>query len=99
LAVKFHINCQPNFSIRNKKLLDEYNRKILSYGGASKEHINFDINNLAIIVDSLKLGKSQGFDGIPIDYFKYAHHCVLLFLKYLFEIMLYVASQTTLPEV
>jgi len=89
LAVKFHGICQPNSSIRNKILLDEYNRKILSYGVASREHINFDLNNLAIIVDRLKPGKSPGFDGMTIDHFKYVHPRVLLFLKYLFELMLY----------
>jgi len=82
LSVKFSGNCQANFFIRNIMLQDQFNRHKPSYGGDCREHTEIDINNLAIIVDSLKPGKSPGFDGITIYHFKYADSCVLLFRKY-----------------
>jgi len=48
-----------------------------------------DINNLAKIVDGIQPGISPGFDGVTIEHFKYTRPCVLLFLKYLFELILF----------
>jgi len=89
LATKFHKICQPNSSIKNKYLQEEFEKQMLTYKGATKNPILFDINKLAMVVDSMKVGKSPGFDGVTIEHFKFAHPCVLLCLKYLFDLILF----------
>ena len=87
-AINFHKICQPASEIKNNLFCNELKEKIISYKGASRDNINVDINTLSSIVDTMKIGKSPGSDGLTIEHFKYAHPCVLLFIKYLFELML-----------
>ena len=87
LAAGFEKNCQPNSNTADLAFKKEFYDKIQDYK-VPLHTSNFNINNLALVIEVMKTGKSPGADGLTIEHFSCAHPSVTLTLKYLFDIIL-----------
>ena len=88
MADTFERICQPNSLARDAMFRAEYESRLPAYDVPLKNE-PFEINNISKVINSIKAGKSPGFDGLTIEHFLFAHPVVVLYLKYLFDIILF----------
>jgi len=86
--VVFEKVCSPN----SQSFHDKYQREFIDlfnrYAYDDFDHM-LNIEDIEFAVNSVKLGKSPGFDLLMVEHLIHAHPVLFLCLKYLFSMMLY----------
>jgi len=84
----FSQTCIPNNHIEHAKHKEIFLRTFNDYSISLSQDSFFTVSDVDVALSKLKRGKSVGLDKISAEHLTYAHPCLIMLLKLLFNCML-----------